>query len=225
MFWMLCSRDSASANSPDVSRETQDTVGSDVSRETEGSRGTDVSRETEAPREDPGRLLEAPLNPVLGPLANNGGPTQTMALLAGSPAIDTGPSYSPDGTQIAFESDRGGSQQIYVMNADGSNQHRISFGDGKYGTPVWSPRGDQMRDQLEQMQQQLAESQKLDALGQLTGGVAHDFNNILMIVSGSLHTLRKGIHDDPKLQRANYAFGALYLVTGRSLLLFLLHRG
>jgi TolB protein len=28
------------------------------------------------------------------------------------------------------------------MNADGSNIHRISFGNGRYGTPVWSPRGD-----------------------------------------------------------------------------------
>lgn len=32
----------------------------------------------------------APLNPLLGPLANNGGPTPTMALLHGSPALDAG---------------------------------------------------------------------------------------------------------------------------------------
>ena len=61
---------------------------------------------------------------------------------------------------------------------------------------------------LEQMQQQLGESQKLDALGQLTGGVAHDFNNLLMIISGSLHTLKKGVDDDPKLQRALSAIEA-----------------
>src|SRR5205823_6042569 len=45
------------------------------------------------------------------------------------------------------------------------------------------------------------------ALGQLTGGVAHDFNNMLMIISGSLHKLKKGI-DDPKLQRALSAIEA-----------------
>jgi PAS domain S-box-containing protein len=55
---------------------------------------------------------------------------------------------------------------------------------------------------LEEMQKHLAEAQKLDALGQLTGGVAHDFNNILMVISGSLHFLRKSAGDDPGIARA-----------------------
>ena len=67
---------------------------------------------------------------------------QLIRLTSGTGTIDTSPSYAPDGKQIVFNSDRGGSQQLYVMNSDGSGAHRISFGDGKYGTPVWSPRGD-----------------------------------------------------------------------------------
>jgi TolB protein len=57
-------------------------------------------------------------------------------------ALDTSPSFSPDGQQIVFESDRGGAQQIYAMSAGGGGAKRISFGDGSYATPVWSPRGD-----------------------------------------------------------------------------------
>ena len=66
----------------------------------------------------------------------------TAQRLTSSPGIDTGGSWSPDGSKIVFESDRSGAQQLYVMNADGSNQQRISFGGGRYATPAWSPRGD-----------------------------------------------------------------------------------
>ncbi|QDH13778.1 Tol-Pal system protein TolB [Formicincola oecophyllae] len=69
--------------------------------------------------------------------------TGTRHQLTDAPGvIDTSPCYSPDGRQIVFNSDRGGSPQLYVMNADGSGAHRISYGAGHYGSPVWSPRGD-----------------------------------------------------------------------------------
>src|SRR5436305_523500 len=48
---------------------------------------------------------------------------------------------------------------------------------------------------------QVHEMQKVESLGQLTGGVAHDFNNLLMAVLGNLELLRKFMPEDPKIRR------------------------
>jgi signal transduction histidine kinase len=48
---------------------------------------------------------------------------------------------------------------------------------------------------------QVHEMQKVESLGQLTGGVAHDFNNLLMAVLGNLEILRKFVPDTPRLRR------------------------
>ena len=53
---------------------------------------------------------------------------------------------------------------------------------------------------LERAREAMAHSQKMDAIGQLTGGVAHDFNNLLMAVLGSLELLGKRLPEDPKLK-------------------------
>ncbi len=54
------------------------------------------------------------------------------------------PVISPDGSKIAFCSDRSGNMDIYVANIDGSNLRRVTNNPAEDTTPTWSPSGGQI---------------------------------------------------------------------------------
>ena len=56
-------------------------------------------------------------------------------------ADDGSPAWSPDGQRIAFNSNRDGNYEIYVMNADGSGLTRLTHHDADDYAPAWSPDG------------------------------------------------------------------------------------
>jgi dipeptidyl aminopeptidase/acylaminoacyl peptidase len=57
---------------------------------------------------------------------------------------DRGPSWSPDGSRIAFYSDRSGTYDVWSIRPDGSGLAPLTQGSGNPGFPVWSPRGDRI---------------------------------------------------------------------------------
>ena len=60
-----------------------------------------------------------------------------LTRLTRSPGPDFDATWSPDGTRIAFRSERNGDSEIWLMSADGSRQHRLARG----LSPAWSPDG------------------------------------------------------------------------------------
>ena len=69
-------------------------------------------------------------------------PTPAPAIrLTYNGAFDASPVWSPDGRRIAFDSDRDGNWEVYVMNADGSGVTRLTGNDAVDGSPSWSPDG------------------------------------------------------------------------------------
>ena len=67
------------------------------------------------------------------------------------------------------------------------------------------------------LEEALLHSQKLKAVGQLTGGLAHDFNNLLAVIIGSLELVNTDSPDAPRIQRAQQAAERGALLTQRLL--------
>jgi len=115
----------------------------------------------------------------------------------------------PDEVHHMLEDDRrvlesGGelhvSREIY-HDGDGSPRWRqiikVPYTDDAFGEPAVLGIAMDIT-KLKQTEEALRRTQKMDAIGQLTGGVAHDFNNILGIIIGNLNLLKRHIPDNEK---------------------------
>ncbi len=72
---------------------------------------------------------------------NSDGSNRTR-LTEGQEGFLSAPSWSPDGSRIAFVSDRDGSPDIWVMDSDGSNLMNLTRHEAKDHSPAWSPDGE-----------------------------------------------------------------------------------
>jgi Tol biopolymer transport system component/dienelactone hydrolase len=72
-------------------------------------------------------------------LINNDGEDFRLITTTGGNSVSENPYWSPDGSRIVFQSNRTGNFQIYVMNADGSEQVRLTHHHGNDYWPSWGP--------------------------------------------------------------------------------------
>ncbi len=68
---------------------------------------------------------------------SDGSSGENPVKLTNNIADDDDPVWSPDGTMIAFTSDRDGNEEIYIMNADGSGQRNLTNNPSKEDEAAW----------------------------------------------------------------------------------------
>jgi PAS domain S-box-containing protein len=120
--------------------------------------------------------------------------------------------------------DKGHSQAGRARLAEGvptvRMENRFRHKDGTWRWIAWTLSADQgliyvagrhvtaereAQEALRQAEADAAHRQKMEALGQLTGGVAHDFNNLLMVVSGFVPRVKEAVAHDDKASEAAQA--------------------
>ena len=139
----------------------------------------------------PSTLTEPPVNQ-----------TDWINLTDDSLGGDEYPAWSPDGTKIAFHSYRDGNWEIYVMNADGTEQTKLTHNPGEDTYPTWSPEGSRLVFNSATVGYTDIYMINADGTGltQLTSHPAPEYNPSWS-PDGSLIAFTRAVDEDPRIAR------------------------
>jgi Tol biopolymer transport system component len=138
--------------------------------------------------------------------------------LTNNPAKDFNPKWSPDGSKIAFVSDRNGSNGLYIMNSNGSGLIRL--GDqGLYPRFAWSPDGNKMVFGNVELGETTIYTVRIDGTGltRILNNIAYatpswssDGNRVIISIDLGLHS--RYLIIDPDGKNPNFIENVSYMV-------------